>query len=251
LAILARSALVMPTPLRPLGPAWLPLCDAAVDALARGGLELSALWPAPAQRREALERLAGLLDRVAVWNARIDLTAARSERELVDLYLADALVLAAHGASNPLAPGERWIDVGSGAGAPGLALGLLWLVPELTLVEPRQKRVAFLRSASGTLAARAPVHVSEGRSHGVAAHGHDVAISRATFSPAEWLREGARLARQRVWVLIARAAPPELDGWSCQASIDYEWPLTRAPRRALAYTPDSSTPGSSTPSSAE
>lgn len=239
----------MPTPLRPLGPAWLPLCEAAVDALARGGLELSALWPTPAQRREALERLAGLLDRVAIWNARIDLTAARSERELVDLYLADALVLAAHGASNPLAPGERWVDVGSGAGAPGLALGLLWLVPELTLVEPRQKRVAFLRSASGTLA-RAPVHVSEGRSQGVAAQSHDVAISRATFSPDEWLREGARLARQRVWVLIARAAPPELEGWSCEASVDYEWPLTQAPRRALAYAPSSSTNSSSTNSSA-
>ena len=185
------------------------------------------MWPTPALRREALERLGGLLDRVAVWNARIDLTAARSERELVDLYLADALVLAAHGASNPLAPGERWVDVGSGAGAPGLALGLLWLAP------------------------RAPVHVSEARSQAVAAQSHDVAISRATFSPAEWLREGARLARRRVWVLIARAEPPELDGWSCQTPVDYEWPLTQAPRRALAYVPDGGTPASGTPAAAE
>jgi 16S rRNA (guanine527-N7)-methyltransferase len=232
----------MPTPLRPLGPAWQPLCDAAVDALVRGGLDVSALWPTLALRHDALKRLGGLLDSVAVWNARIDLTAARSERELVDLYLADALVIAAHGASNPITSGERWVDIGSGAGAPGLALGLLWLAPELTLVEPRQKRVAFLRSAAGTLAARAPVHVSEGRSQAVGAQSHDVAISRATFSPAEWLREGARLARRRVWVLIARATPPELDGWSCRAPIDYEWPLTQAPRRALAYTPDNSTP---------
>jgi 16S rRNA (guanine527-N7)-methyltransferase len=229
----------MPAPLRPLGPGWLPLCDAAVDALVRGGLDLSALWPTPALRREALERLGGLLDRVAVWNARIDLTAARSERELVDLYLADALVLAAHGAVHPIAPSERWIDVGSGAGAPGLALGLLWLAPELTLVEPRRKRVAVLRSCAGTLPARPPLHVSEGRSQGVEAQGHDVAISRATFSPAEWLREGARLARRRVWVLIARAAPPELDGWRCPGPIDYEWPLTQAPRRGRADVPAS------------
>lgn len=226
----------MSAPLRPLGPAWQPLCDAAVGALERGGLDLGALWPTPALRREALERLGGLLDRVAVWNARIDLTAARSERELVDLYLADALVLAAHGAAHPVAPRERWVDVGSGAGAPGLALGFLWLAPELTLVEPRQKRVAFLRSAAGTLPSRAPVHVREGRSEAVEAQEHDVAISRATFAPDEWLREGARLARRRVWVLIARAAPPVLDGWSCPTPIDYEWPLTQAPRRALAYT---------------
>jgi 16S rRNA (guanine527-N7)-methyltransferase len=165
------------------------------------------------------------------------LTAARSERELVDLYLADALVLAAHGARDVLAPNASWIDVGSGAGAPGLALGLLWLAPELTLVEPRQKRVAFLRNAVGALAARPPVHVIEGRSERVESQSHDVAISRATFSPAEWLLEGARLARRRVWVLVAQARAPDLDGWQRAAQVDYEWPLTRAPRRALAYAP--------------
>jgi hypothetical protein len=81
------------------------------------------------------------------------------------------------------------------------------------------------------------VQVREGRSETVEAQRHDVAISRATFSPPEWLREGARLARQRVWVLLARAEPPALDGWHCSPPIDYEWPLTQAPRRALAYTP--------------
>lgn len=236
----------MPTHLRPLGPAWQPLLDTAVDALARGGLELGALWPTEALRREALARLAALLDRVAVWNARIDLTAARSEGELVDLYLADALVLAADGAARGgAAPRERWIDVGSGAGAPGLSLSLLWLAPELTLVEPRQKRVAFLRNAAGGAAPGGapapppPVRVLEGRSESVAASEHDVAISRATFAPDEWLREGARLARRRVWVLLARAAPPELEGWQRSTQIDYEWPLTRVQRQALAYTPAS------------
>ncbi|HTV23516.1 MAG TPA: RsmG family class I SAM-dependent methyltransferase [Polyangiaceae bacterium] len=230
----------MSTPLRPLGPAWLPLLDAAVEALARGGLDPSPLWPTPTLQRAALERLGALLDRVAIWNARIDLTAARSERELVDLYLADALVLAVHGAQRTasLPESERWIDVGSGAGAPGLALGLLWPMPELTLVEPRQKRVAFLRNAAGASAARAPLQVVEGRSQSVAAASHDVAISRATFSPEEWLAEGARLALRQVWVLLARGAAPELAGWSAAPPVDYEWPLTQAPRRAILYTRD-------------
>lgn len=240
----------MPTPLRPLGPAWQPLCDAAVDALVRGGLDVSGLWPTPALRREALERLGGLLDRVVVWNARIDLTAARSERELVDLYLADALVLAAHGSAGTdfrreaLAVRERWVDVGSGAGAPGVALGLLWLAPELTLVEPRQKRVAFLRHAAGAAAVERPaLHVIEGRSDQVPSQNHDVAISRATFAPGDWLREGARLARRRVWVLIARAAVPELEGWQPATRVDYQWPLTQAPRRAVAYSRQQETGG--------
>ncbi|HWO08372.1 MAG TPA: RsmG family class I SAM-dependent methyltransferase, partial [Polyangiaceae bacterium] len=154
--------------LRVLGSAWQPLLGQAVDALAAGGLQLGALWPAPEQRRASLERLGRLLDRVVTWNARMDLTAARDERELVDLFLADALVLAAEGARGG-GSAQPWVDVGSGAGAPGLALALLWPVPALTLVEPRQKRVAFLRSAAGSFGETAGVRIVEGRSSLVSA----------------------------------------------------------------------------------
>jgi 16S rRNA (guanine527-N7)-methyltransferase len=234
----------MASSLQPLGRAWQPLLDGAVDALVLGGLDLTALWPDAATRRAALIRLGSLLDLVATWNARIDLTAARSERELVDLYLADALVLAARSARGLAAPAtERWVDVGSGAGAPGLALSLLWPAPELTLVEPRHKRVAFLRNASGRAAEKTPglrpLHIVDGRSDGVPAASHDVAISRATFAPDEWLREGARLARRRVWVLLARAEAPVLAGWQLIDRVDYEWPLTQVPRQALAFSQES------------
>ncbi len=71
------------------------------------------------------------LERLEEWNARIDLTAARSREELVDLMVADALVLA------PRMPtGARVVDVGTGAGAPGLALALLRADLRVTLVEP-------------------------------------------------------------------------------------------------------------------
>jgi 16S rRNA (guanine527-N7)-methyltransferase len=223
--------------LRSLGPAWQPLLSQAVDALAAGGVDLDALWPAPDRRRLALERLGQLLDRVVTWNARMDLTAARDERELVDLFLADALVLAAAGAQSDGAGAQRWVDVGSGAGAPGLALALLWPGPALTLVEPRQKRVAFLRSSAGSFAETAGVRVIEGRSERVPAREHEVAISRATFSPEEWLQEGARLARREVWVLLARAEAPVLGGWHATRQIDYEWPFTGVAHRAIAFSP--------------
>jgi 16S rRNA (guanine527-N7)-methyltransferase len=233
----------MPTVLRALGRAWQPLLAAAVEALARGGLDVGALWSGPAERRAALERIADLLDLVVTWNARIDLTAARSEDELVDLYIADALVLGVHAARQGTAPGERWVDVGSGAGAPGLALSLLWLVPKLTLVEPRQKRVAFLRNASGRFPAVDPARIVEGRSQVLPAWGHDVAVSRATFSPEEWLKEGARIARHRVWVLLARATAPALAGWHVLEHVDYEWPLTKVARTALVFGRDARSHG--------
>jgi 16S rRNA (guanine527-N7)-methyltransferase len=90
------------------------------------------------------ERLETWLERLKEWNARIDLTAARSDDELVDLMVADALVLAPH-----IPADARLIDVGSGAGAPGLALALLRPDLGVTLVEPVGKRSAFLRTVVG------------------------------------------------------------------------------------------------------
>jgi 16S rRNA (guanine527-N7)-methyltransferase len=227
--------------LRPLGPAWQPLLEASVDALVAAGLDVSELWVTRAERQAALERLGRLLDQVVTWNARIDLTAARDARQLVDLYLADALVLAAHGSPNR-APAERWVDVGSGAGAPGLALALLWPGLSLTLVEPRRKRVAFLRSAVGSFDVARAVRIVDARSDAVPSWTHDVALSRATFAPADWLAEGARLAQRRVWVLLARAEPPTLPGWQLARSFEYDWPLTSVPRHALEYSREASAP---------
>jgi hypothetical protein len=61
-----------------------------------------------------------------------------------------------------------------------------------------------------------------------------IALSRATFSPEEWLPIGARLADE-VWVLTAGAeveAPAEL---RLHRRLDYEVPSSRAPRSILAY----------------
>ena len=104
---------------------------------------------------------------------------------------------------------------------------------KLTLVEPRAKRVAFLRTALGQL--RLSSAIVPGRSDTLAAAVCDVALSRATFPPDEWLVEGARLARADVWVLLARGAAPSQPGWQLVQQVDYDWPLTGASRRALRY----------------
>lgn len=208
----------------PLGEAWRPRIERvrdAVDAGPRG-------WPAG-----AVDALTALLDLVVQWNRRIDLTAARDADELVDLLVADAAVLAK---SRPAA-GSRWVDVGSGAGAPGLVLALL--VPSLvmTLVEPRDKRVAFLRTAIGKLG-RDDILVERARSDRLAAARWDIAVSRATLPPVEWLREGSRLATRAVWVLLARESAPELAGWRADHDERYVLPLTGAERRVVRFVPE-------------
>jgi 16S rRNA (guanine527-N7)-methyltransferase len=194
------------------------------------------VWPGDSERRGALARVAKFLDLVVTWNARLDLTAARDPADLVDLYLADALVVAASArASGSLH--QSWVDVGSGGGAPGFVLGLIAPGLQLTLVEPRQKRVAFLRTAVGSLTPLS-MDVIGARSDALPPASAAVAISRATFSPEQWLVEGARLARRSVWVLLARAEPPTLSGWRMQQRVDYRWPASGADRHALEFVPE-------------
>jgi 16S rRNA (guanine527-N7)-methyltransferase len=208
---------------------WQPLIERSIALLPPVASPVRELWQNAAQRKACLKALGQLLELVVLWNRRVDLTAARSAEELVDLYLSDAWVLAASDADDA----ASWIDVGSGAGAPGLVLQLFRPERPLTLVEPRSKRVAFLRTAVGQLRLRTKV-VAE-RSDALGASCCDVAVSRATLPPEQWLAEGARLARRSVWVLLARGAAPSRPGWQVASEVDYEWPLTHAPRRALCF----------------
>ena len=206
-------------------PRWRPRIEAVISELSRGRGTVR-----PFEAEDAIARLSQFLEILERWNQRIDLTAARTPDELVDLFVADAVLLATTCSEGP----ERWVDVGSGAGAPAIALALLRPGLDLTLVEPKQKRVAFLRSVVGELALSSTC-VRRARSSELTDECFDVACSRATLRPQAWLEEGTRLARS-VWVLLATGPVPELEGYRAVETHDYEWPLTRAPRRALRYT---------------
>jgi 16S rRNA (guanine527-N7)-methyltransferase len=202
-----------------LGAGWAPYVARVVQALS------------PATAPPAFEELGcRLLDLTVAWNSKMDLTAAKTPEELVDLTFADAVALFGRG---ELRASETWLDVGSGSGAPGLPLALLESHVDVTLLEPMQKRVAFLRTLIGSLGVRA--QVLRGRVENARDQSTDVAISRATLPPAEWLREGTRVARRAVWVLLARDAAPSSAGWSVQADFSFDWPLTGRRRRLVAY----------------
>jgi 16S rRNA (guanine527-N7)-methyltransferase len=172
------------------------------------------------------------LERLQEWNARIDLTAARSPEELVDLMLVDAMVLAPH-----LPQGARVVDVGTGAGAPGLALALLRRDLRVTLVEPLGKRAAFLRTAVGAVS-RSDVVIERARGEAVGGRrAWDVALSRATLPPPAWLELGVTLAAPggSVWVLLAKDEAPSSPRAELAQDLSYTWPLTGVSRRAVRY----------------
>ena len=185
----------------------------------------------------AMGAIVAWLDLLATWNAKIDLTAARSPEELVDLMLADAVVLGRHES-----PRTAVVDIGSGAGGPGLALALLRPDLAVTLVEPLAKRVSFLRTVLGNLGVQgregAP-RVVRGKGQELVARKEvfDTAVARATLPPPEWLQLGGRLVGPSgaVWVLLAREPAPASGEWTIEMDLRYTWPLTGVERRALRY----------------
>jgi 16S rRNA (guanine(527)-N(7))-methyltransferase RsmG len=127
------------------------------------------------------------------WNARINLTAARSIDVLVGEHFPDAFALALK-----LEQPAHVIDVGSGGGLPAIPLALLRPGLAITLVEPIAKKAAFLRTAIRELALGDRVSVQVGRGEAVAKdtpRAFDAAVSRATLAPAKWLVLGAKLVR--------------------------------------------------------
>jgi 16S rRNA (guanine527-N7)-methyltransferase len=95
--------------------------------------------------------LARYLDLLAAWSARVNLTGARTPAERVRVLVEPVLPLAAL-----LEPGAV-LDIGSGNGSPGLVLAALRPVGPLTLLEPRQRRWAFLREAARAMGVAEPL----------------------------------------------------------------------------------------------
>ena len=176
--------------------------------------------------------LAIWLDALDDWNDKIDLTAAKDAEGLAWLMLADAMWLARAIPEGPL----DVVDVGTGAGAPGLALALLRPDLKVILCEPLGKRAAFLRTIIGLLR-RTDVRLEPVRADKLARGRFDVAISRATLPPAEWLKVGAGLVRPggSVWVLLAQESPPERRGCETAETLAYADGSTGAPKRLVRY----------------
>ncbi len=136
------------------------------------------------------ERLLSYLELLQHWNRIYNLTAIRDPANMLAQHLLDSLAVlhpleAAAGRAAPLrvAPGPCLLDVGSGAGLPGLVLALAWPALEADLVEPVGKKAAFLRQSVAELGLTQRVRVHEGRiQQAKLPRAPDLAICRAFTS---------------------------------------------------------------------
>jgi len=99
-------------------------------------------------RSDQLAKLEAHYALLTRWNAQLNLTRIKSLEDSVRLHYCESLFL-----GKALPPGElRIVDVGSGAGFPGIPVGILRPECSVMLVESHQRKAVFLREAVRELA---------------------------------------------------------------------------------------------------
>ncbi|MFZ1508209.1 MAG: 16S rRNA (guanine(527)-N(7))-methyltransferase RsmG [Anaerolineae bacterium] len=159
---------------------------------------------------------------LAEWNERFNLTTITEPAQVETHHFLDSLsalpVLAAvQSLKLPalLASTPTAIDVGTGAGLPGLTLKLVWPGLQLTLLEGTGKKVTFLEHMI-QLYGLSGVRAVHGRAEELAGHapwreGFDLVLARAVAPLPILLEYLLPLARVGGWILAYKGAVPQVD----------------------------------------
>lgn len=157
---------------------------------------------APDQGRKLL----AYLDLIAKWNKVYNLTAVRDADEMLVQHLFDSLAvvgpLRRHTAAKPI----RLLDVGSGAGLPGVVIAICCAEIQVECVDTVGKKAAFIQQAAAEL--RLPnLRGVHDRVEHLSAH-HDVVSSRAFASLPDFVAWSAHaLSEGGVWLAMKGKRP--------------------------------------------
>ena len=131
-------------------------------------------------------QLLAYLDELERWNAVYNLTAVRDKDEMVTRHLLDSLAVLPHVSG-------RVLDVGSGAGLPGIPLALANPALHVTLLDSNGKKARFMRQAQRVLKLTNLDIVQARVENYQPAQTYDRVISRAFASLSDFFSACARL----------------------------------------------------------
>ena len=188
-----------------------------------------AVFTGHAPRRDVRERFARYLELLAQWNRTHDLVGLNKPLDIVRVLFIDSLFFL------PLLPARpvRLVDIGAGAGIPGVPLHLVDPAIELTLMESRRKRVSFLSVLRRELGLQ-QMAILEGRAETIASETtetkgkFDVAVTRAVSPTPKFLTACLQYVGAAGRVIVA-GPPPGPDLPSLPRGFDADWVLVPYP----------------------
>jgi 16S rRNA (guanine527-N7)-methyltransferase len=191
---------------------------------------------------EAPQRLEAYLDLLLKWNRVYNLTAIRERERMVTHHLNDSLAVLPH---LPDRPGLSVLDVGSGAGLPGIPLAIARPRWRVTLLESSHKKASFLRQAAIELGISNVEVVGERVEAWTAPEPFDVVISRAFSDRSDFIRLAGRHAAAGGALYAMKGVLPHEElaqlppGWRLTRAVELEVPGLEGRRHLLVLEPAS------------
>lgn len=200
--------------------------------LKHGLIELGLALPDP-----ALKQLAGYLELLVKWNRVYNLTAIRDEGKLVSHHVLDSLAVVGH------LPEGNVVDVGSGAGLPGIPIAISCPERAVTLLDSNQKKSAFLTQAIAELGlVRAQVVTARAEAFRPVTLFSSV-ISRAFSDLADFVKLAGGLCAPDGLLLAMKGQRPDEEiarlppGWKVEQALRLKIPQMEAVRHLIMLRP--------------
>jgi 16S rRNA (guanine527-N7)-methyltransferase len=140
---------------------------------------------------------------IAKWNLVHNLTAVRETEKMVSAHLLDCLAIVPH------LRAQSVLDVGSGAGLPGVVLALVWPQSSVVLLDSNHKKAAFLRQAVIELGLKNTSVVCERVESWQPQQDFGLVISRAFSDLHEFVRLAGHLCRADGLVAAMKGVYPD------------------------------------------
>lgn len=173
--------------------------EAHLAPLLEAGMQAMGINYSPEQR----DQLLAYLQLLVTWNRAYNLTAIRDPSEMVQLHLLDSLAMLPH------LSGQRLIDVGTGAGLPGIPLAIICPQRHFTLLDSNGKKTRFLFQARCDLGLTNLVEIQSRVELHRPAVPYDAVLSRAFTSVADMVDKCSHLLSDEGLFLAMKGKFPQ------------------------------------------